>query len=436
MPGWARALWRPPIGAAGDVALIRRAALVVAAQTAVAVAAVVAVVGLTALLLTTRAERDDTNASLRRAAQAAQVSGDPAGPPPGVWLLIARRAGGTAVSPGTPAGLAAADVSRLRPGAGEFEAHDVGQYDVYTLDRDGTRVVAAMDQHFSDRERERLFAALLVAGAAGILAAAVMSWLVAARAVRPLGSALAMQRRFVADASHELRTPLTIMHTRAQLLQRRAHEDPGDPAITAGLDRLVDSSRTLTEIVNDLLLSAELSGRTSPAARADLAEIAAAVAADFSTAAEEAGVTLSTDCQAPAPVVGVAVALRRAVTALADNALGHTGRGGTVTITARTDGQTAVLTVADDGEGIDPSAAGALTKRFARGPAASGAGRRFGLGLALVQEVVQSHRGELTLDGRPGAGTIAAIALPAAPPNRPGGDSAEDEPGERSEARG
>jgi signal transduction histidine kinase len=238
-----------------------------------------------------------------------------------------------------------------------------------------------------------------------------VSWLVAARAVRPLGSALAMQRRFVADASHELRTPLTILHTRAQLLQRRTS---ADAELAPAVDRLVAGTRTLTEIVNDLLLSAELQARPAHTSRVDLAEIAAAVADEFAPPAQHAGVHLHVRAETPVPVAGVAVALRRAVSALVDNALGHSHAGGTVTIEARLHEESALLIVTDDGEGIDPAAVRALTERFTRGPSASGRGRRFGLGLALVTEVVHSHGGALALHGMPGVGTTATITLPAA----------------------
>lgn len=64
--------------------------------------------------------------------------------------------------------------------------------------------------------REGLLA-LVLAGAAGVGLAAAVGLLSARNAVRPLGDALARQRRFVQDASHELRTPLAILDARLQL---------------------------------------------------------------------------------------------------------------------------------------------------------------------------------------------------------------------------
>jgi signal transduction histidine kinase len=94
--------------------------------------------------------------------------------------------------------------------------------------------------------------------------------------------------------------------------------------------------------------------------------------------------------------------------------LAHNHPGGTVTITVARDGDRIELAVVDDGTGLDPSQATELTQRFARGSGAPGHGRRFGLGLALVGEVVHAHGGTLALDGRPGEGATATITLPAA----------------------
>ncbi|HEV7196509.1 MAG TPA: ATP-binding protein [Pedococcus sp.] len=122
-------------------------------------------------------------------------------------------------------------------------------------------------------------------------------------------------------------------------------------------------------------------------------------------------------------VTGAPTALRRALTALVDNAIAHSQPGDPVRVRLRrepTDGgpstsvHTVCLAVEDDGDGLDAGDASALTQRFARGVAAStGGGRRFGLGLALVDEVVRAHHGQLEITGALGLGSTFTLRLPA-----------------------
>jgi len=394
---------------AGDRQLLRRAARAIAGLTALAVAIVVAgVLGLT-LFLTVREQKADAVRLVRDAALSAEDVDDP---PPGVTLILRRASGAIEVSPSAPDDLQSVDPETLPAGSSVLTLGDDRGYEVYTDDRNGVRITAALDLDYRNRESERLLRALIPAGLLGIAAAALLGWLVARRAVRPLGDALALQRRFVADASHELRTPLAILNTRAQLLRRRAAEDEPN---RADLDRLIDDSRAMAEIVNDLLISADMARRPAERVRTDLAEIARVVTDSFAAIADPAGITLTAVAtDGPADVLGSPVALRRAAAALVDNALGHTPRGGTVTVTTRHRGSHVELEVADDGEGLDPDDAARLTQRFARGTDAPSEGRRFGLGLALVNDVVHAHGGSFRLDGRPGLGATATITLPSA----------------------
>jgi two-component system, OmpR family, sensor kinase len=99
-----------------------------------------------------------------------------------------------------------------------------------------------------------------------------------------------------------------------------------------------------------------------------------------------------------------------------DNALGHTPVGGHVVVDVSPRGADwVVVSVADDGSGLDPAHAERLFARFARGTtdtSTDGSRRRFGLGLALVREVVEAHKGRVEVDGAPGHGATFRVLLP------------------------
>jgi len=254
---------------------------------------------------------------------------------------------------------------------------------------------------------------LLVAGSVGMLIAGLVGFLAARRAVAPLQKALALQRRFVADAGHELRTPLAVLHTRAQLLARRI--PPDDPSRSLA-DQLLADSRTLGEIVEEMLISAQLAANPGTGELLDPGELVADTVTSMSVLAADAGVTLHAVSQHARMVLGSRAALRRALTALVDNALAHTPPGGHVTVSTQDSGPWVQLTVSDDGEGLAGQDAERLTERFARGQPSDrrvGGSRRFGLGLSLAREVAAAHGGTLTLTGTPPPGVRATIRLPA-----------------------
>lgn len=281
----------------------------------------------------------------------------------------------------------------------------------------GGRVVAVTSFVEQQEETERLAWLSILAGLVGALAAAGLGWVVARRAVRPLGDALTSQRRFVADASHELRTPLAILLTRAQLLARgpATDDDQRDE-----LAQLVDDARTMSSVVDDMLLSAELQHRRPPPEPVDLVAVVNDVRRSFAATAEQQRVDLVVDAASDTSyaVTGITSALRRAVAALVDNALAHVDAGGTVALTLDRSGGTVTVSVVDDGSGLDPALAADLTQRFRRGAAPTsatdGTHPRLGLGLALVDEIVTAHDGTLTISGSPGEGATVAFSLPAA----------------------
>jgi len=225
---------------------------------------------------------------------------------------------------------------------------------------------------------------------------------------------LARQRRFVADASHELRTPLTSVLANLELLADSLHGDQGDAAQSA-----LRSSRRMRRLVADLLLLARSDvGRVIPREPCDLAQIVVEAAAELGPVSDAHDISL--DVQ-PAPVQAARDELHRLTINLLENALRHTPPGTSIRVSTRIDrgvagGGSAVLVVEDNGPGVPSELAASLFERFVRG--AGDRGGSFGLGLAIVRAVAESHGGSVTLqDARPGARFL--VRLPLAPAEQP-----------------
>jgi signal transduction histidine kinase len=390
-----------------DERIVSRAARRIGRQISAAVVVAAVGLGTVAVLVDMYGQRQAEDTLLTRSIARADVDD----PPAGVWLIV-RRGGGQAVTGGLPQGL---------PDGGQFDevaADHVSRtaditthgrvYRVTTQPLSGGGVVqAVLDLQADLAQRQQLLAAFLVAGIVGLAVSAGTGLLLARRAVRPLASALALQRQFVADAGHELRTPLTLLTTRAQLIRRtlRADTDTDTAPVHVDIDRLVADAHHLTAILEDLLLAVD-PRKSQDVDEVSLPTVAAEAVQSAQPLADEHDVTLSVATVGESrPVLGAQAALRRAVTALVDNAIRHAHSEVRVTTTAG--GHDVFVDVSDDGPGIAPEMASTLFDRFATSPSdgLTGTRRRYGIGLALVNEIASRHGGSVSVvdTGRPGA---------------------------------
>jgi two-component system OmpR family sensor kinase len=382
---------------------LRRARWVITAQIAVVVSLLVAVAGGIAYGILLSGQHADAERTLART-----IELGPAATPPGCVWLFTPAAHTPAGPPRAGMPIAALDATVPLPGNIHTERRSIGgmTYVIRVENHDGVISQAFYEELYQIQDRSSLLSGLLVAEVLALLAAVVCGRVLACRAIRPLADALRRQRTFVEDASHELRAPLTRLHTRAQLLARRSSGRDADD-----LEHLVRGTRELGDVVEDLLLSAQACG-----GRPELVPVELAVLAEEAVAAEavRAGagqVRIAVRRELGSYVVqGVPTALRRVLSALLDNALGHTPPGGSIEVWLGVpDDRHVELRVRDTGVGFPAADADRIFERFARGT--EGDGRRFGLGLALVREVVTGHGGTIAAVARPGAGATFTLRL-------------------------
>ena len=232
------------------------------------------------------------------------------------------------------------------------------------------------------------------------------------RAIRPLEESMRRQRTFVADASHELRTPLAVASARSQQLALMAR---GDDDLEVVARSLHSDIGVMTGIVNDMLAS--LGPEPTTPTDADLGAVLTRVVADMEVLARERAVGIGLDAGAAAGRrVGLPESeLRRALTAVVDNAVGFSPRGGTVRVLVEEVGSTSEVRVSDDGPGITGIAPARVFERFAHGtpPSADDPTRTsHGIGLALAHDLVTSRGGTITVESTGPAGTTILLRLP------------------------
>ncbi|TCN44857.1 signal transduction histidine kinase [Kribbella orskensis] len=395
----------------GDEVLVGRAARSVAVQVAALVAVAMLLLIALVTIVVVRGQAGAADDLLRSAVATADDVGDP---PAGAWLAMTGPAG-TTVTQGLPDELLP-ELAAMRTGAtGQVRLttveNDDGEFRIATGITNGKPVQAVLDLATAHQERARLLQAMGFASALGLLFAGLLGVLIGRRAVRPLAQALSLQRTFVADAGHELRTPLTLLSTRAQVLDRALRRSGPSDEILRDSDGVVQDTKRLGEVVDDLLAAADPRGAADHGP-VDLAQIAEDVADSAGAHAQQAGVRLRWHADEGSLVVlGAASAIRRATIALVDNAIDHTPADGEVRIAVRRHRREVILAVSDTGPGIGPEEAQRVLRRFDTGGHRAGRAH-YGLGLALTHDVANRHGGQLRLAPSE-VGATFELVLPA-----------------------
>jgi len=234
---------------------------------------------------------------------------------------------------------------------------------------------------------------------------------------------------FFSNVSHELRTPLTLLLGPAE----DSLADPETSAVNRERALLIHrNARRLLKLVNTLLDFSRIeAGRVEAVFQpTDLSALTAELASSFRSAVERAGLELTLDTPPLSQPVFVDRDMwEKIVLNLLSNAFKHTFEGG-IRVAVSSDGDAAVLRVSDTGVGISADHLPHVFERFRRVPnARSRTHEGTGIGLALVQELVRLHHGDISVESREGVGTTFTMRVPLGashlPRERLGGERAQ-----------
>ncbi|MCX6631180.1 MAG: ATP-binding protein [Candidatus Solibacter sp.] len=219
-------------------------------------------------------------------------------------------------------------------------------------------------------------------------------------------------RRFVADASHELRTPISVIRGEADvaLTQERSPAEYRE-----SLTVILDEARRLSCLVDDLLNLARADAGHVMLQTHDfyLNELLVECCRSVRGLANTRGLALECLADDDLQFTGDEQLLRRLVINLLDNAIRYTPSGGKVTVALETGAASVQLRVSDTGIGIAPADAARVFERFYRaGEARSRQDGGFGLGLAIVRWIAESHRGTVECASDFGQGSTFTVTLP------------------------
>jgi signal transduction histidine kinase len=204
------------------------------------------------------------------------------------------------------------------------------------------------------------------------------------------------QKRFLADTSHDLRTPLAVIRSNVEVALDDSRTD--EEAWRETGEIIKRNVEKMGEMIDSLLAVARAETANSEPVSVDLAELVKRKAREYQPVILDAGLGVDVDAE-PASVVGVELAIERAVSNLIDNAIRVAPVGSRLTLASGEAEGWAFLAIDDEGPG--------LQRDSEELP--------IGLGLSIVERVADSHGGSLaSFSGRSGKGTTMVMWLPTA----------------------
>lgn len=227
-----------------------------------------------------------------------------------------------------------------------------------------------------------------------------------------LTAALDRERAFMADAAHELRTPLTALHLQLGALARAGTEAERSES----MGKLSEGVHRAIHLVEQMLALARQEPRAEPArTRLAVDELAREVVAELVPLADSRRIDLGVSDAQPVFVRGEQDAVATLIRNLVDNAVRYTPAGGRVDVSVERSAAVpphAVVTVVDNGPGIEPQERQRVFDRFYRRPGTRSPGS--GLGLAIVKTIAAAHGATVELgEGPDGRGLAVTVTFPA-----------------------
>ncbi len=231
-----------------------------------------------------------------------------------------------------------------------------------------------------------------------------------------LGTADKMKNEFISSVSHELRTPLTAIKGWAETMQMDGFNDKR--TLEKGMGIIIKETERLGGIVEEVLDFSRIQQDRMVLImdRVDiLAELDESIYMQKERAAKENKHIIYEAPEMLPPVIGDRNRLRQVFINIIDNALKYSSSDGVVNITVENIADKIIITISDNGCGIAAADLPKVKQKFYK---ANQTVRGSGIGLAVADEIVKLHHGELDIDSVEGVGTTVSITIPVISENQ------------------
>jgi two-component system, OmpR family, sensor histidine kinase CiaH len=284
---------------------------------------------------------------------------------------------------------------------------------IYILNDDAIRP-PYLDPQLITETKDRIKLTLLFINLAIIGGSTVAGYFLAGRTLNPIEDMVEEQKRFVSDASHELRTPLTALKTEIEvaLRDKKLNLSDSKSLLKSNLEE-VDKMQKLS---NYLLTLNHYQGNSNQVSlkKVNLKDVVEKSVTTLAPLAKKKEILITTKLN-PVYVHSNEEALVELTKILLDNAIKYTHEKGKISLMIKKEGSKAILQVHDNGIGIRATEIPYIFNRFYRADLSRAKNKieGFGLGLSIAKNIVDLHRGKVSVASVPQKGTTFTITFPA-----------------------
>ena len=241
----------------------------------------------------------------------------------------------------------------------------------------------------------------------GLLVVFVLVCFFSKTVTKPMAESYEKQKRFITDASHEIKTPLTIIDANTEVLEMMEGENEWTVSIRKQIARLT----ALTEKLVFLSRMDEDSTRLEMQ-EFNISDAILDTAMPFETVAESKGKTLDISVAPDINYTGSETNIRQMVSLLLDNAIKYSSENGSIRLNFSTNGKLKLLSVWNTVDEIETGKLDYLFERFYRiDKSRNSKTGGFGIGLSVVQAIVQAHNGKVSAKSEDGKSIEFTISL-------------------------
>jgi len=260
-------------------------------------------------------------------------------------------------------------------------------------------------------EKETLTRLLLI-NVLILIGAGIPGYWLAGKTLKPIEEMAEKQKKFTVDAAHELKTPLTAMKTNLEVNLRDKNLDLKKAKTV--LEGTINDIDSLTLLTNSLILQSKYQNyKNGKRDSINLKESAQNVIAKLEPIAKEKKIKINLDAD-EIKTQGDENFVRELLTILVDNAIKFSKKEGKIEISIKAKNNYAQISVKDNGIGIDEKDIPYIFDRFYKADTSRSKNEApgFGLGLSIAKEIVEAHKGKISVKSKKGTGTEFLIKLP------------------------